>query len=137
MNLNRIRNQVFFDAAPETSVALNSQGGFNQRKAAQLIEDIEYNGYVNDVINIINEEGEEGNSSKKFDVDLGVFYRNKERDFSSEFVGVTESNSVDRFSTRTNSLDNLNDILNVQNFANGSLQVVRLSSNSNGETKDI
>lgn len=131
---NRIRNQVFFDAAPETSVALNSQGGFNQRKAAQLIEDIEYNGYVNDVISVINEEGD---SSKKFDIELGIFYRNKERDFSSEFVGVTESNSVDRFSTRTNSLDNLNGVLNTQNFANGSLQVVRLSENANGETKDV
>ncbi|SHG50496.1 TonB-dependent receptor [Flagellimonas flava] len=134
---NRIRNQVFFDASPETSVALNSQGGFNQRKAAQLIEDIEYNGYINDVISVINEENAEGGSNKKFDIELGVFYRNKERDFSSEFVGVTESNSVDRFSTRTNSLDNLNGILNTQNFANGSLQVVRLSSNANGETKDI
>lgn len=130
---NRIRNQVFFDASPESSVALNSQGGFNQRKAAQLIEDVEYNGYLNDVINIINEE----DSNKKFDIELGVFYRNKERDFSSEFVGLVESSSVDRFSTRTNSLDNLNGFLNAENLANGSIEVRILSENANGEAKDI
>ncbi|NJB71132.1 outer membrane receptor protein involved in Fe transport [Saonia flava] len=130
---NRIRNQVFFDASPESSVALNSQGGFNQRKAAQLIEDIEYNGYINDVFTIIDEE----ETNKKFDIEVGLFYRNKERDFSSEFVGVTESNNVDRFSTRTSSLDDLNTILNTQNFANGSIEVIRLSENSNGETKDV
>ena len=84
---NRIRNQVFFDTTPESSVALNSQGGFNQRKAAQLIEDVEYNGYLNDVFHVINEE----ETGKTFDIEVGVFYRNKERDFSSEFVGVIES----------------------------------------------
>lgn len=130
---NRIRNQVFFDTTPESSVALNSQGGFNQRKAAQLIEDIEYNGYLNDVFKIIDEE----DSGKKFDIELGVFYRNKERDFSSEFVGVVESTGVDRFSTRTDGLNNLNGILNTGNFANGSLEVRILSQNANGESKDI
>ncbi|NKI31595.1 TonB-dependent receptor [Croceivirga thetidis] len=130
---NRIRNQVFFDTAPETSVALNSQGGFNQRKAAQFIEDIEYNGYLNDVFKIIDDE----DNKKKFDLEVGVFYRNKERDFSSEFVGVIESNGVDRFSTRTTSLDNLNQILNTGNFANGALEPRFLSANENGERQDI
>ena len=55
----------------------------------------------------------------------------------SEFVGVIESNGVDRFSTRTVSLDNLNGILNTANFQNGSIEVRRLSANENGESKDI
>ncbi len=130
---NRIRNQVFFDETPESSVALNSQGGFNQRKAAQLIEDVEYNGYLNDVLHIINNE----ETGKTFDIELGVFYRNKERDFASEFVGVVESNSVSRFNTRSTSLDDLNSILSTPNFANGSIEVRRLSLNENGEAKDI
>ena len=130
---NRIRNQVFFDTTPETSVALNSQGGFNQRKAGQFIEDIEYNGYLNDVFKVIDDE----DNNKKFDIEVGVFYRNKERDFSSEFVGVIESNNVDRFSTRTTSLDDLNTILNVGNFANGSLEARFLSANENGDRQDI
>lgn len=130
---NRIRNQVFFDAVPSTSVAINSQGGFNQRKAAQLIEDIEYNGYINDVFKVIDEE----ESNKKFDIEVGLFYRNKERDFSSEFVGVTESNNVDRFSTRTDNLDNINGLINGPNFGNGSLQVNLLSQNSSGLRQDV
>ncbi len=130
---NRIRNQVFFDTTPESSVALNSQGGFNQRKAAQLIEDLEYNGYLNDVFHVIADE----DNGKLFDIEVGVFYRNKERDFSSEFVGVVESNSVDRFDTRSSSLDDLNSILSDQSFSNGSIEVRRLSLNENGESKDI
>ncbi|ASV30532.1 TonB-dependent receptor [Maribacter cobaltidurans] len=130
---NRIRNQVFFDTTPESSVALNSQGGFNQRKAAQLIEDNEYNGYINDVLHIIKEE----DTNKAFDIELGVFYRNKERDFSSEFVGVVESSDVDRFSTRSSSLDDLNSIISTQNFGNGSIEVRRLSLNENGVPQDI
>lgn len=130
---NRIRNQVFFDTAPESSVALNSQGGFNQRKAAQLIEDVEYNGYVNDVLHIIKEE----ETNKTFDIELGVFYRTKERDFSSEFVGVIESSGVDRFSTRSSSLDDLTGILSSQNFGNGSIEVRTLSLNANGVPQDI
>ena len=45
--------------------------------------------------------------------------------------------SVDRFSTRTTSLDDLNTILSTQNFANGSIEVRRLSLNEDGESKDI
>ena len=53
---NRIRNQVFFDESPESSVALNSQGGFNQRKAAQFIQDNEYNGYINNTFTVFDDE---------------------------------------------------------------------------------
>ncbi|MDT0538336.1 TonB-dependent receptor domain-containing protein [Croceitalea sp. P059] len=126
---NRIRNQLFFDANGPSDIELNSQGGFNQRKAAQLIEDIEYNGYINDSFHVIDEE----DSGKSFDIDLGLAYRNKERDFSSEFIGVTEPV---RFTLSTNSLDDLNSIFTIPNFQDGNLEINQLGQNSNGERQD-
>lgn len=130
---NRIRNQLFFDEGP-ADVVLNSQGGFSQRKASQLIEDIEYNGYIKDAISIIKEEDEDGNISKAFEINVGGAYRNKERDFGSEFIGVTE---VGRFEISANSLDNVNNLINQANLDNDLIEINRLGENENGERKDI
>ncbi|HUH47123.1 MAG TPA: TonB-dependent receptor [Arenibacter sp.] len=124
---NRIRNEVNFD--PEGSfVQLGRNGGFQQRKSSQLIEDREFNGYVKDALQIVQGE------TRSFKIELGASYRNKKRDFSSEFVGVEEA--------RTNvihppSLDGLGSIFQQENFDNGLLEYNLLGSNGNGERKDI
>ncbi len=83
---NRIRNEVNFD--PESDfVQLGRTGGFQQRKSRQEISDNEFNGYLKDVLDILQDE----ESQKSFQVALGVNYRNKQRDFRSQFVGIEEA----------------------------------------------
>jgi TonB-dependent receptor len=110
---NRIRNEVNFD--PEGSfVQLGRTGGFQQRKSSQEIEDIEINGYLKDVLQIIDED------TKGFRIEVGVNYRNKERDFVSQFVGVEEQ-SVNTINPP--SIDNLGSIFQQSNFDAGLLQL--------------
>lgn len=83
---NRIRNEVNFD--PESDfVQLGRTGGFQQRKSRQEISDNEFNGYLKDVLDILQDE----ENLKSFQVALGVNYRNKQRDFRSQFVGIEEA----------------------------------------------
>ncbi len=105
---NRIRNEVNFD--PESGfVQLGRTGGFQQRKSRQEITDNEFNGYLKDVLDILNDE----ENKKSFKVELGLNYRNKKRDFRSQFVGVEES-----FTNAINppSIDNLGSIFQATNF---------------------
>ncbi|MGY8914519.1 MAG: carboxypeptidase-like regulatory domain-containing protein, partial [Flavobacteriales bacterium] len=65
---NRIRNEVNFD--PNGSfVQLGRTGGFQQRKSSQMIKDIEYTGYVKDILRIIEED------TKSFKIEIGVSSR--------------------------------------------------------------
>ena len=141
---NRIRNEINFNPRePEDLPAgevfnpadpgveelqLGFIGGFQQRKSTQEIEDIEYNGYLKDVMNIIDEE------KTAFKVELGVAYRNKQREFYSEFVGVEETSFG---AVTANSLDELGSIFTPENFTNGLLQINVLGSNANGDNADI
>ncbi|CAM4132595.1 TonB-dependent receptor [Zobellia nedashkovskayae] len=124
---NRIRNEVNFD--PDgTFVQLGRNGGFQQRKSSQNIEDIEYSGYIKDELKIIDEE------TRTFKMNFGVSYRNKERDFSSEFVGVEEQSTN---TINPPSIDNLGSIFRQSNFDAGLLEINLLGSNANGERKDL
>ena len=110
---NRIRNEVNFD--PESDfVQLGRTGGFQQRKSKQNIEDVEYDGLLKDIIRILDEE------NRSFNITLGLNYRNKERDFVSQFVGV-EERSVN--SINPPSIDNLGSIFQQSNFDSGLLQL--------------
>ncbi|MGP1992119.1 TonB-dependent receptor domain-containing protein [Zobellia laminariae] len=124
---NRIRNEVNFD--PDGNfVQLGRNGGFQQRKSSQNIEDIEYSGYIKDELKIIDEE------TRTFKMNFGVSYRNKERDFSSEFVGVEEQSTN---AINPPSIDNLGSIFRQSNFDAGLLEINLLGSNANGERKDL
>lgn len=124
---NRIRNEVNFD--PDSDfVQLGRNGGFQQRKSSQEIEDKEYNGYLKDILRVIEED------NKSFKIELGANYRNKKRDFSSEFVGVEE---VTTNAINPPSIDNLGSIFQQSNFDNGLLTINQLGMNANGERKDI
>ncbi|PCJ92815.1 MAG: TonB-dependent receptor [Flavobacteriaceae bacterium] len=124
---NRIRNEVNFDPNG-ILVQLGRNGGFQQRKSNQKIKDTEYNGVLMDVLSIIDKD------EKLLKIEFGVSFRNKKRDFSSEFVGVEESatNAINPYS-----IDNLGSIFQQSNFDNGLLELNLLGSNANAERKDI
>lgn len=124
---NRIRNEVNFD--PDgTLVQLGRNGGFQQRKSSQEIDDKEFSAFLKDELKIIDED------TKNFKLNFGISYRNKERDFSSEFVGVEE---VSTNAVNPTSIDNLGAIFRQSYFDAGLLEINLLGSNANGERKDI
>ena len=115
---NRIRNEVNFNFAEDpTLVQLGRNGGFQQRKTIQKIKDIEYNGRINNEFIVKNTD------SKNFKVDVGATYRNKERNFGSQFFGIQESvlNTIN-----PTSIDALTEIFTEQNIDNGLLRINRL-----------
>ena len=110
---NRIRNEINYD--PDgTFFQLGRTGGFQQRKSKQEIEDVEFSGYLKDVLQIIDED------EKSFKIELGLNYRNKQRDFSSQFIGVEEraTNVI-----APPSIDNIGSIFQQGNFDNGLLEL--------------
>ncbi len=110
---NRIRNEVNFD--PDgTFVQLGRTADFQQRKSKQTIEDVEFNGYLKDIIRLIEEE------DKSVKVEVGVNYRNKTRDFNSQFIGVRETA---RNAINPPSIDNLGSIFRQSNFDAGLLRL--------------
>ncbi|WP_291964179.1 TonB-dependent receptor [Maribacter sp.] len=124
---NRIRNEVNFD--PDgTLVQLGRNGGFQQRKSSQEIDDKEFSAFLKDELKIIDED------TKNFKLNFGISYRNKERDFSSEFVGVEE---ISTNAVNPTSIDNLGAIFRQSYFDVGLLEINLLGSNANGERKDI
>jgi outer membrane receptor protein involved in Fe transport len=111
---NRIRNEVNIDPTTDYEndgfVQLGRTGGFQQRKSSQEIEDVEYNGFLRDKINVIDEE------NTKFNITAGGVIRNKQRDFESVFVGLvqTSTNSVN-----PPSIDDIESVITDANFQNG------------------
>ena len=123
---NRIRNEVNFN---EEIVQLGRTGGFQQRKSSQNIEDTEYNGRINDLIKIIDED------ETRFHINIGGTYRNKTRDFASQFFGVEETvtNAIN-----PESIDEISEIFTQQNFNNGLLKQNILSPDFyNGELQSM
>lgn len=112
---NRIRNEVNFN---KETVQLGRTGGFQQRKSIQKIEDTEYNGRLNDLIKIVDEE------DNLFHINIGGTYRNKTRDFGSQFFGAEETvtNAINPAS-----IDEISEIFTQQNFNNGLLKRNTLS----------
>ncbi|MCJ7756647.1 MAG: TonB-dependent receptor, partial [Gillisia sp.] len=111
---NRIRNEVNFN---EDLVQLGRTGGFQQRKSGQAINDKEFNGLISDKLIVIDEDYQSLHFS------IGGNYRNKERNFVSQFLGVEERSTN---LLNPSSIDNLSEIFIPQNFNNGSLVVNRL-----------
>lgn len=123
---NRIRNEVNFN---DETVQLGRTGGFQQRKSSQKIKDAEYNGRLNNLIKIIDEE------ESRFHINIGGSYRNKTRDFTSQFFGVEEAvtNTIN-----PESIDDISEIFTQQNFNNGFLKRNTLSSDFyNGELQSM
>ncbi|NER18998.1 TonB-dependent receptor [Spongiivirga citrea] len=124
---NRIRNEVNFDPNG-TLVQLGRNGGFQQRKSSQKIEDVEYNARIKDIFNVIEEE------NNTFKIEVGGAYRNKAREFSSEFVGVEETSTN---AINPTSIDDLGAIFQLPNFQNELLEINLLGLNARGRRRDI
>ncbi|WNH14238.1 carboxypeptidase-like regulatory domain-containing protein [Thalassobellus suaedae] len=94
---NRIRNEAnILDA---NTVQYAHVGDFQQRKSNQKIEDTEYNAYINDAISFGTLDEDENHP---FKLNFGADYRQKDRVFSSLFIGVRARGfqvpSIDQFS---------------------------------------
>jgi len=126
---NRIRNEV--NIHPTLPILLGETGAFQQRKSNQQIDDMEFNAFVQDQYNFI----EDDETKKKAFLKFGGNYRNKERDFYSKFYGVEERN----FNTvNPESIDNLSAIFTTENFNDRSLIINNLDPDLyNGSLESI
>ena len=106
---NRIRNEVNFR---DGFVQLGRTGGFQQRKSAQIINDQEFNGLIKDELTLLDSE------EKSLRLSFGANYRNKERDFGSQFLGLEESTLN---TLNPTSIDNLSIVFTPENLQNGLL----------------
>ena len=123
---NRIRNEFNFN---DEIVQLGRTGGFQQRKSTQKIEDTEYNARINDLIKIIDKE------ESLFHINIGGNYRNKTRDFKSQFFGAEETvtNAIN-----PQSIDEISEIFTQQNFDYGLLKRNTLAPDFyNGELQSM
>lgn len=119
---NRIRNEVNMETSslPNDVLPINFTNGntvqfshvgdFQQRKSGQKVEDIEYNGYIQDQI-IFRSLDEDGG----FKLKAGLNFRHKERVFSSLFMGVRAKGF------QTASIDDLGAAFTQYNFNNQNL----------------
>lgn len=107
---NRIRNEVNFN---EDIVQLGRNGGFQQRKTFQYIDDVEYAGLLKDELTLVDTE------AQKAKLVLGLNYRNKQRGFRSQFLGITERSTN---AINPSSIDDLGAIFTAANFDSGVLQ---------------
>ncbi|HET8837714.1 MAG TPA: TonB-dependent receptor [Flavobacteriaceae bacterium] len=108
---NRIRNEFNFN---ENEIELGHTGGFQQRKSVQEIDDMEWNARIKDNFQVFDQE------NTKLDFSLGLNYRNKERNFFSQFFGIQENGNQLELS----SLDNLNPVFTPENFNNGFYSII-------------
>ncbi|WP_010231775.1 TonB-dependent receptor [Gillisia marina] len=111
---NRIRNEVNFN---NNLVQLGRTGGFQQRKSAQIINDEEFNGLLQNHLTIIDED------LKNLSFNFGWNYRNKERNFGSQFLGLEEATLN---ALNPTSIDNLSKVFTLENLQNGTLLINRL-----------
>lgn len=82
---NRIRNEAII--LNDSEVTFADVSDFSQRKSSQRIEDNEYNAYIVDEFSFGKTESEY--DKKPMKLNFGLNFRNKERAFSSQFVGVS------------------------------------------------
>lgn len=104
---NRIRNEV--NILDENTVQFAHVGDFQQRKSSQKIKDTELNGYVKDQL-IFNADNDH-----PIKLNFGANFRQKERSFSSLFIGVRAKGF------QVASIDNLSEAFQKMYFDNGTL----------------
>ncbi|WP_435135193.1 TonB-dependent receptor domain-containing protein [Formosa sp. A9] len=127
---NRIRNEVNIkkptDTEPET-IELANQGGTQQRKSFQDIEDTEYSARLKDVFNIFDND-----TISSLKLTVGGNYRYKTRDFESQVYGVDEVGAPGQVVPP--SIDNIGAVFTQENFDSGVLNLVEQRPDSyNGE----
>ena len=104
---NRIRNEVNFN---DDLVQLGRMGGFQQRKSSQRIDDRELNAMIKDKLVFSD------TLDSQIFLSFGGNFRNKERDFQSQFFGIKETtiNTV-----HPASIDDLTSVFTESNISSG------------------
>ncbi|WP_010177763.1 TonB-dependent receptor [Aquimarina agarilytica] len=110
---NRIRNEV--NIFGDNDVRFGTQGATQQRKSAQIIQDDEFNAYLN--YNRVLVDSEENNLK----VNLGGNYRNKNRQFDSRIESYNLGDSPTTLVV--SSIDNLDEGLNLDNIIRGFIEI--------------
>jgi len=113
---NRVRNELnfnFTEPGQEDLIQFGTTGGFQQRKSVQRITDNEFNGRIADEIIFTDEE------DKLIQLTVGANFRNKNRDFTSQFFGLEE---LTLNTVTPSSIDNISEVLTAANVDNGLLQ---------------
>lgn len=109
---NRIRSEINFNKETDF-IQLGYRNGYQQRKSNLYIQDDDYNGMLNHLIKVYDED------DMAFKINYGVNYRQKDRSFKSRSIGVKEN---DPSSSRLTSLDNVSDFFTTENFNNGTIR---------------
>ena len=127
---NRIRNEVNIkkriDSQPEM-IELANQGGTQQRKSLQNIDDLEYTARIKDEFKVF-----ENDTLSSLKIAVGANYRNKTRDFEADKFGVDEIGAPGQVTPP--SLNNLSAVFTQENFDNGILRLVEQQADTyNGE----
>ncbi|APZ45996.1 TonB-dependent receptor [Polaribacter reichenbachii] len=124
---NRIRNEAIIFSDSEVTYADVSD--FSQRKSTQRIEDNEFNAYIVDEYSFGITESEYDDKPMK--LNFGLNFRNKERAFSSQFVGVSTPGYTPGFPdsgflvpTVDNISNTFTDLSNYNQAANPMLRVI-------------
>ena len=105
---NRVRNEA--NILDENTVQYAHVGDFQQRKSSQKIEDNEANAFIKDEIKF-GELDEDENQPYKLNV--GVNFRQKNREFRSQFVGVRARGF------QVPNVDSFSQTFTTENFDNG------------------
>lgn len=108
---NRIRNEINFN---EGLIEFGKTGGYQQRKSLQEIDDQAFNARIKDEFVFFEKD------STSLKLNFGGNYRNKQRDFVSQFFAVNESsNNI----LEPTSLDNISGAFTPENLEAGLFQV--------------
>lgn len=103
---NRLRNEVNIKKATDTDpelIELANQGGFQQRRSSQIIDDLEYNARLKNEFKVF-----ENDTVSSLKISAGGNFRYKTRDFESDKFGVDEAGAPGQITPP--SIDDLNAI---------------------------
>ena len=117
---NRMRNEVNIENATDTtpeSIQLANQGGTQQRKQYQEIDDAEYTARLKDEFKVF-----ENDTISSLKLSFGGNFRSKTRDFESDRIGIDEIGAPGQVVPP--SIDDLGAVFTQENFDNGILRYV-------------
>lgn len=120
---NRLRNEVNIKKATDTDpelIELANQGGFQQRRSSQIIDDLEYNARLKNEFKVF-----ENDTVSSLKISAGGNFRYKTRDFESDKFGVDEAGAPGQVTSP--SINDLNAIFTQENFDNGNLNLITQS----------
>lgn len=120
---NRIRNEaIILDSSTVTYADVSN---FSQRKSKQNIEDNDFNGYL---VNAYNFGTLDEDENKPYSLNVGANFRYRERNFSSQFIGVETPGFTGQSTSgfTTSSVDNISSTFIASNFLNSATPQLKI-----------